>query len=427
MARERKGTIQRFVRADGSVFYRARLRLADGSRPWADIPNEHCKTEDDARRFAEQLQALENERGAIASARKRKSVEAADVLAGDSWFTTWIATRKARGLTSTKDNEAHYRLHIRPVLEGKHVRDWTAADCRSLVAYLDEKIASGTIASKSAANVWGTATKMLEDARRSKVATLRVRQDNPSKDVEGPDDGEERAKQYLYPSELLQALGCEDIPLRWRRAIALAVYLGARAGELRALRWDSIDLDHGTAHIHEAFERRTREVTSTKTGRSRRVPLEAEIVPLLRVMHDEAKGKGLVCPLPNRMASRLRAWLLKAKVTRRELTDEESTTTKPLAWHDLRGTYCTWCAIRGDAPLQIMTRAGHQRFETSLLYIREAENLRDGFGSPFPRLPTSLLVRSTERSTPSGSDEDSERDTGFEPATSSLGSWHSTN
>jgi hypothetical protein len=38
------------------------------------------------------------------------------------------------------------------------------------------------------------------------------------------------------------------------------------------------------------------------------------------------------------------------------------------------------------------TRAGHKSFSTTEGYIREAENLRDGFGEVFPPLPPSLLV-----------------------------------
>jgi hypothetical protein len=85
----------------------------------------------------------------------------------------------------------------------------------------------------------------------------------------------------------------------------------------------------------------------------------------------------------------LRRWLRKAGVTRRELF-EDTRTTKSLTWHDLRATGLTWMAVRGDEPLKIMQRAGHGRFETTQRYVREAENLRDGFGEVFPPLPVAL-------------------------------------
>jgi hypothetical protein len=86
-------------------------------------------------------------------------------------------------------------------------------------------------------------------------------------------------------------------------------------------------------------------------------------------MHAEANGSGLVMPMPNRMASRLP----KAKTTRHELTDEKSKTTKPLAWHDLRGTYCTWSAVRGDSPLQIMQRSGNTHAKAIAHSLRFAD------------------------------------------------------
>ncbi|HEY6727237.1 MAG TPA: hypothetical protein VI197_24550 [Polyangiaceae bacterium] len=36
---------------------------------------------------------------------------------------------------------------------------------------------------------------------------------------------DEVGEQFLYPSEFLQFVTCEDVPLVWRRVIALAVYL----------------------------------------------------------------------------------------------------------------------------------------------------------------------------------------------------------
>jgi hypothetical protein len=69
-------------------------------------------------------------------------------------------------------------------------------------------------------------------------------------------------------------------------------------------------------------------------------------------------------------------------------------TRRAITFHDLRATGITWCAVRGDDPLKIKQRAGHSTFATTEGYIREAENLRDGFGTVLPPLPTSLLGQS---------------------------------
>jgi hypothetical protein len=66
-------------------------------------------------------------------------------------------------------------------------------------------------------------------------------------------------------------------------------------------------------------------------------------------------------------------------------------TRKAITFHDLRATGITWCAVRGDDPLKIVQRAGHADFDTTQIYLREAENLAAGFGEVFPPLPADLL------------------------------------
>ncbi len=52
--------------------------------------------------------------------------------------------------------------------------------------------------------------------------------------MEPPDRGPRKAKQYLFPSELLQLINCKDVPFAWRRSVVLTVYLYVRPGEADA-------------------------------------------------------------------------------------------------------------------------------------------------------------------------------------------------
>ncbi len=76
---------------------------------------------------------------------------------------------------------------------------------------------------------------------------------------------------------------------------------------------------------------------------------------------------------------------------RRPELHKNTPTSKGITWHDLRATGLTWMAVRGDDPLKIQQRAGHATFGTTQLYVRTAEAVRDGFGTPFPPLPECLL------------------------------------
>jgi integrase len=88
---------------------------------------------------------------------------------------------------------------------------------------------------------------MCADMVNAKKREFRVRDDNPCRDVRPTDRGPRKAKQYLYPSEFLRFVSCERVPLRWRRAVALAIYTYTRDAELRVLRWT--DIDHGIVDI----------------------------------------------------------------------------------------------------------------------------------------------------------------------------------
>jgi integrase len=102
---------------------------------------------------------------------------------------------------------------------------------------------------------WGVARALFRDARRAKEVSLCVRPDNPAEGVAGPDVGAKKAKTYLWPSEFLSLVSRERVPVRWARLIALAAYTFTRAGELTALRWEDVDLEHGTIHVHRAADR----------------------------------------------------------------------------------------------------------------------------------------------------------------------------
>jgi len=125
------------------------------------------------------------------------------------------------------------------------------------------------------------------------------------------------------------------------------------------------------------------------------LPIEPALLPLVDALKtDRARSEKLLVGMPSKrdMARGLRRWLMRAGVDRHEL-HHPTPTTKPLRFHDLRATGITWMAVRGDDPLRIMQRAGHEEFETTQEYIRLAEDLRSAFGQVFPPLPPELFER----------------------------------
>jgi integrase len=324
------------------------------------------------------------------------------------WTERWMGDRAARGLSSVADDRGRMRKHVIPIIGMHPMATITRDQIECLVEDLDRKIDlddddEEAIGWKTAFNIWGLVTKAFDDAVNAKKRDLRARPDNPCTGIKGPERGKRKAKQYIFPDEFLKlmAAGDEVVPLRYKVLYAVAVYTFMRAGELEALDWASdVDLEHNIIHVTKSIDRRTGKPKSTKTGETRRIPIDPNLRPLLQAIHDARKdqlpadqeavtGPVLWLPPDEERAATLRKHLQAAGVKRPELyaNDEQR---KNLTFHDLRATGITWSAVRGDDPLRIKQRAGHSGFATTEGYIREAENLGRDFGDPFPPLPPGL-------------------------------------
>lgn len=403
--------------------WKAKIWLADKSRALVDLfPADKYPPKWDAKgklvvpkevRWAcARAAEIERREGKILAAKRGGAVMMRPpALPGESpadWFDGFLKVREAKGETTVIDKRGHIQNHILPVLKHlERMADLSTDDCEAVRNALDAKIASTDpevhISPKTAANIWATLKAACKEMCRSKRPELRIRRDNPSADVEPPETGDDRSKTFLYPSEFLRLVSCADVPLYWRRLYAVAVYTGCRAGELGALLRSDVDVEHGIISITKAVDRRTGEIKSTKTGKTRDIPIEPNIATLLRVLLAQDGPRWLRMPPDEDRAELLRAHLAKAGVTRAALTADDDL-HKPITFHDLRGTYATWAAVRGDDPLRIKQRCGHASFQTTEGYIRAAEVLRAGagFGVPFPALPAELIELSEELSEPRG-------------------------
>lgn len=391
----------------GSVFEH---RLPDGSKHWdvqLTLPNGKRSPRIHLEPGTSEAMAREHARAWSEQAARGELVLDVPIVeppAGETltaWSSRWFDARGARGLDVDTDRgrfrkwvtapailEAGGTLGARPFVA------LTRSDLEVLVEWLDAQVTAGALAWKSAVNVWGLVTKACADAVNAKDRALRVRTDNPAIGVRGPDRGAEKAKAWLHPREVARLLSAIDEPLELRRALALSVYLYPRPGELRALTWADVDLETHRVSIHRT-EKRDGSFKATKTKATRRVPIEPALLPMLATMRAESAGEGRVAPgLPSDivLAETLRAMLQRAGVDRAELFSSDRT-RRAIRWYDLRATGITWRAIRGDEPLRIMQAAGHERFETTLLYIREAETVGGDFGAVFAPIEPELFER----------------------------------
>jgi integrase len=330
------------------------------------------------------------------------------------YFERWLADRDARGFSDVNNERSRLNTHVFPVvvdgvaLRDKAIRTITRRDIEMLVSSLDEKVrmrldepeSAGGASGTTMCRAWATVAKLFDDACHSKNLSLRVRDDDPTDKVKGPDRGIEKAKVYIYPSEFVQFIRSPDVSLKWRRICALCIYLFLRLSELGRLRWADIDLARGIITVHRGWDRYRKREKTTKGGRPRRFAIEPRLLPLLRAMHAEARGAEHVMAFnTDKAAFKLRECLAKAGIERPALY-ADTITQKNLTFHDLKATGLTWLAVRGDDPLKIQQRGGHTDFATTQRYIREAENLDAAdFGEPFPDLSCLVAESFANRST----------------------------
>lgn len=314
-----------------------------------------------------------------------------------------------RAVEDPTDDYRRLRTHAFPILGKLAMTAITRVEIENVVERLDKLIASDDISWKTAANVWSAVRTIFWDACHAKAREMRVLTNDPTADVAPPERGEKKQKPWLYPDEFLTLVTAPAIweaegerqaarasARRWMRLFTLAAYLGLRAGELRALEWSSVDLEHWIITIHKAARHHTagKQVKKPKGKVARFYEIEPAVRPLLLVMHAEAGGKGRVIAVPPEcdLSPRLRKYLGWARIERAELFADDAERA-PLTFHDLRATWITWRALREDGPFQIQRAAGHKSLDTTQLYIRTADDVRRVAGTPFPTVPELVVGR----------------------------------
>jgi integrase len=380
--------------------WKFRARQTNGERPWIHLP---AMPREKAEKLALETANLLKTHTVEAIPRRKSEEETVS-----DWFSRWCKLRRTKGLRTVDDDESRFENHIKPLIGERPMSLVTKVDIERLRDTLDARIrerqaveidlsddgdpktrVSGRkagMAGKSAANVWGLVVKMFSDATRSKQRDLRVRDDNPTRDVEGPDETPKLEGPFLYPTEFQQLMQCREVPLKARRLVALATYTYTRQGELRARRWRNIDLEHHRIAILTAIDRKTGVEGPTKTSSPRTPEIEPELVPLLEALKGEPDERLTWMPPAEDSAALLRLWLWQAGIRRREL-HAPTRTTRPMTWHDLRHTACTWAAARGDSVFAIKARSGHEDLKTLQGYVEKWGNVRKTtFGEPFPKL-----------------------------------------
>lgn len=427
MPRTASGTIEKARDASGRIYYRGKVRLADGSRARIDIDEPKCFSERASRDYVAWAQEQEDATRAIFNAKTAAIAKRERTLAGaagetsSSWFDRYATYQKEQGHTDVSAKRARWNKWIAPIIGDKPIALVTRDDVEDIRDALDRAIdawkAAGrsagkkghAISGKTSMNAWSCLTSSFKAACSSKRRDLRARTDNPCIGVEPPgdrDSRQSRRKTFLYPKEAAALLACETLESEWREVYACALYLYVRPGELRVLTWGDVDLDAGLVQVTKAWDYEECRVKPPKTRNGvRRVPIDLALAPMLRRMGDGKRADELVVPAlsafgEDHVAEQWRKHLLVAGVERAELHRSTSTHVQS-NFRSCRDSGITWLAMMGVDVAKIMRRAGHDHVQTTMGYVKLAEDLTGDLGAPFAPLPASLVraTLATDRTT----------------------------
>jgi integrase len=209
--------------------------------------------------------ALEAEAKQAAAPRSREKLAA--------YARSWIASRLPHLKPSVADKYAgSLDRHIVPALGDLPVDMITPADVQG---YVNDRVAAGA-AGNTVLNELRLLRTMSKDSQAEGQADIdwAARVKPPTVDTYTEED-----PNLLTAAELAEFL--DQVPGQWRRLVELMAFTGLRWGEVSALRWSDVDLQHGAVLIRRG-NWKGMEVLP-KTARSRRtVPLPPGLLPAER-------------------------------------------------------------------------------------------------------------------------------------------------
>ncbi len=225
---------------------------------------------------------------------------------------------------------------------------------------------------------------------------------------------------------------------RFYPVLAFLLSTGCRKGEALGLKWEDVDFSGPRVLIRRALVRGR--LGPPKSGRARSVVLSSILAAILRDLLAERRRECLKRGWPNVpefvFCSETSGPLEERNVSRswqrlRRKAQKEG--VRPLRLHDARHTFASLALASGKSVRWVASQLGHANPELTLrVYahaLREEETdlsfLDFGGTRRHPRGTERRTVahsRKPRRATPRRGSRNLERETGFEPATLSLGS-----
>jgi hypothetical protein len=195
----RTGCVEPFKRADGTTYYRARIRLADGSRERVDVPEKHCTPagkltgRERAELWAEALQEDEDETHDLLKKKQAREAKkprkgSAEGETADEWFDRYLPTKEC-GENHRRISALSWAKWVSPVIGDKVMRTLTRNDVEDVRDKLDVARDTGVLRHSTARNVWSTVTCGTEGSCERSRSEAACPRGPPSLRDATPEDG----------------------------------------------------------------------------------------------------------------------------------------------------------------------------------------------------------------------------------------------
>jgi integrase len=211
---------------------------------------------------------------------------------GDAWVDRRVASTR-----NGHKERAFWRLHIRPALADLR---GPALDVAWIRGYVEGKRAAGLSGATVRTHVCALSQLLqdcLERPRESGVVANPCFRLPPSVRLQIKPGYDPTTTPFLERLADVAHLAA-GLPEPIRTGYAIGVLAGLRTGEVRALRWESIDLERRQIAVREAVGSNG-QIGPTKSGETRVLPIAPSLLAVLRARKIATGGAGLVVPPAN--------------------------------------------------------------------------------------------------------------------------------
>lgn len=181
----------------------------------------------------------------------------------------------------------------------------------------------------------------------------------------------------------------EKVDSWWKTMTLVALRTGLRIGELRALRWEDVDLVAGRIMVRQAAWKK--KIGTPKGGKSREIPLSPDALEALKG-HRHLRGEYVFCHEAGDgelLTEGEVKWPLWRACKRASL--------RMIQWHVLRHTFASHLVMRGVPLKAVQELMGHATIEMTMRYAHLAPEVRSEAVAMLDDAAPGIATRGTNR------------------------------